>query len=116
MAFRALHSTLLRRTKARAPMLALFRWSFTTRGSLGERTARAAGWLITGDLVNQALGLVKMALLCRLIAPGDFGLMAFALIALKWVEYFSDTGIRTALIRHPGEVGSYLDTAWTLQV
>lgn len=61
------------------------------------------------------IGLAKMVILARLLAPKDFGLMGLAVLVLSWFETFSQTGFSTALIRKPGEVESYLGTFWTVQ-
>jgi O-antigen/teichoic acid export membrane protein len=41
--------------------------------------------------------------------------MGIALIMLKWLEYFTESGVNDALIQKRGDVRPYLNTAWTVQ-
>src|SRR5687768_722315 len=92
------------------------RWLLSADGLLRERILRAAFWLFLGNAFARVAGFIKLAVLARLLAPGDFGLMGVALVVLRWVDYFTQTGFRDALIQKPGDVRPYLDTAWTVQV
>jgi len=87
-----------------------------SRPGLQERVLRGGAWLVAADLANRAIGLVKMAILARLLAPKDFGLMGLAVLVLSWFDMFSQTGFSWALIRKPGDVEPYLGTCWTVQV
>ncbi len=82
---------------------------------LQHRVLRGGAWLLGADLANRAIGLVKITILASLLAPKDFGLMGMAVLVLSWFDTFSQTGFSTALIRKPGDVGSYLGTFWTVQ-
>jgi O-antigen/teichoic acid export membrane protein len=73
-------------------------------------------WLALAELVARGAGLGKIAFLARLLAPGDFGVMAIAMIVVAWTEHFTQTGLKDALIQKPGAVRGYLDTFWTVQV
>lgn len=87
----------------------------TSGRGLQDRVLRGGAWLLGADLANRALGLVKITILARLLAPNDFGLMGMAVLVLSWFDTFSQTGFSTALIRKPGEVEAYLGTFWTVQ-
>jgi O-antigen/teichoic acid export membrane protein len=80
-----------------------------------HRVLRGGAWLLGADLAGHAIGLIKMLVMARLLAPKDFGLMGLAVLVLAWFDVFSQTGFSTALIRKPGDVGSYLATFWTVQ-
>lgn len=58
--------------------------------------------------------MARLIVLARLLTPHDFGLMAVALTAMALMRQFSETGFKQALIQRPGEVRSYLGTAWTV--
>jgi O-antigen/teichoic acid export membrane protein len=92
------------------------RWLVAGTGSLQERVLRSGVWLLAGDGAARAAGLLKVAILGRLLSPSDFGLMGVAVVLLGWLDYFTQTGISAALIRWPGTIGVYLDAAWTIQV
>lgn len=87
-----------------------------TVAPLGERAVRGAGWVLAGRAVGQALQLVMLVVLARLLSPGDFGVFGIAMLALVTLETFSHLGFRRALIQHPEDPLPYLDTAWTCQV
>jgi O-antigen/teichoic acid export membrane protein len=92
------------------------RWLFSGEGSLQHRALRGGLWLLLGDVITRLGGLLKLAILGRLLAPEDFGLMGIALLLLKWLDYFTQTGFKDALIQKAGEIRPYLDTAWTVQL
>lgn len=92
------------------------RWLLSGTGSLQERVLRSGVWLLVGDGAARAAGLLKVAILGRLLSPSDFGLMGVALVLLGWLDYFTQTGISAALIQRPGSIGAYLDAAWTIQI
>lgn len=65
--------------------------------------------------LDQVLGLLRILILARLLAPEDFGLYAVAAIALGVVAAVSETGFQAALVQRPGDIAPHLDTAWTVQ-
>jgi O-antigen/teichoic acid export membrane protein len=73
-------------------------------------------WLAAGDGFSAMLGFVKLAIIARLLAPADFGLLAIALLTTGWLEYLTDPSFRDALIRHQDDVAPYIDTVWTAQI
>jgi len=92
------------------------RWLLSSAGPLQERVLRSGVWLVAGDAAARAAGMLKVAILGRLLSPSDFGLMGVAVVLLGWLDYFTQTGITAALIQWPGTIGAYLDVAWTIQV
>jgi O-antigen/teichoic acid export membrane protein len=62
------------------------------------------------------VGVASIAVLARLLTPGDFGTIAFAMLFVGIVEAFGDTGERLALIRQASLDRSYYDTAFLLQI
>lgn len=91
-------------------------WLLAGGGPLKERVLRGGFWLLVGDGVARGAGLVKLAILARLLSPEDFGLMGIALVVLGGVEYFTQMGMNNALIQKSEDIRPYLDTAWTIQV
>ena len=91
------------------------KWLFSDVGTLREQVLRGGCWLVLSDALTSGAGIIKVALVARLLAPGDFGLFGIALVVQRLVEAFTDTGVVAALIQKRGDVRPYLDTAWTLQ-
>lgn len=86
------------------------------RASLRTRTWKGGAWLLIAQGLSRGSDFAKRVILARLLSPNDFGLMGIALMVLNWLDYFTDTGIRPALIQKQGEIDRYFDTAWTAQL
>lgn len=83
---------------------------------LYQRTVRSGVWVFSLRILERALGIVKLVILARILAPNDFGLMGIALLALACLETFSQTGFQQALIQKKGGTEKYLDVAWTFML
>ena len=64
-------------------------------------TARAAMWAFASTAGTRIVTLVGLAVLARLLAPRDFGLLAFALVYITYAETVGDLGTTVALIYWP---------------
>jgi len=63
------------------------------------------------------MGLVRNMILARILAPGDFGLMAIVMSVLAVLSSLTDIGVQQSIIRHPeGNKKEYLNIAWWIQV
>jgi len=80
--------------------------------SLSKKVVRGGIWMFSLRIASRVLLLVSTVILARLLAPGDFGLMGIALLAMGTIETFSQTGFETALVQKKGEIREYLDTVW----
>ena len=58
--------------------------------------------------------LAVMMVLARLLAPSDFGLMALAVVALRFVSYFAQLGVTQAVVQRPQLTAAELRVAFTL--
>lgn len=61
-------------------------------------TKRAAVWAFLAVTGTRILSLASLAVLARLLAPRDFGLLAFALLYITYAETIGDLGTAAALI------------------
>lgn len=68
---------------------------------IARRTARAAVWSLSATVGTRLISLISLAVLARLLAPRDFGLLAFALVYITYVETIGDLGSSLALIYWP---------------
>jgi O-antigen/teichoic acid export membrane protein len=82
--------------------------------SLKTRVARGGAWIFALRLGSQLLNLLRLIVLARLLAPGDFGLMGIALLGMATLQTLSEPGFRAALIQRKESAEGYLDTAWTI--
>lgn len=70
-------------------------------GRLATASARGVGWAFAATIGGRALLLVAMAVLARILAPEDFGLVAFALVFILYADTVGDLGTSVALIHWP---------------
>lgn len=69
--------------------------------SRGDGAAWSVVWAFAGTAASRVLWLAALAVLARLLAPRDFGLLAFALVYITYVETIADLGTGAALIYWP---------------
>ena len=67
----------------------------------GDGAAWSVVWAFAGTVASRLLWLGALAVLARLLAPRDFGLLAFALVYITYVETVADLGTGAALIYWP---------------
>lgn len=84
--------------------------------SVRRRIAVGAGWAAGLRLADRVIGLLSISILARLLVPGDFGLVAYAMTFYGLVEAFLQFGFESVLIRDHERCSARYDTAWTLGV
>lgn len=67
--------------------------------SIGTQAARGVLWMTAQNWLARAGGLVTIAILTRLLAPEDFGLLAVASTLLTLTYVLSDLGLSTYLVQ-----------------
>lgn len=67
----------------------------------GRSTAKAVGWAFVATSGSRIVTLIGLTLLARILAPAEFGLLAFALAYIVYVDTIADLGTGTALIYWP---------------
>jgi lipopolysaccharide exporter len=80
--------------------------------SLGSRTLKGTLWLGFGKTYTQLLLLAKAVILGRLLGPEEFGLVGVALLAVMFLNTFTNTGFGSALVQHPDPQERDIITAW----
>ena len=74
-----------------------------------------AAWMLGARLVERALGLVSTAVLARILAPEDFGLVAMAMVFVAAADLLGAFGLDWALVRQKNLTSQHLDTVWTIR-
>ena len=69
--------------------------------STGRTTARAAVWAFLAMASGRLVTMVGLGILARLLAPREFGLLAFALAYITYAETIGDLGSGMALVYWP---------------
>jgi lipopolysaccharide exporter len=67
----------------------------------GRKTARAAAWAFLSSSGARVVTLIGLSILARLLAPREFGLLAFALTYIVYVDTIADLGSGAALVYWP---------------
>ena len=73
----------------------------SSTGSISGAAARSILWACCSQGVSKLTSLAMMVALARLLAPADFGLMAFALAFIMYLEMVGDLGTSAALVYWP---------------
>ena len=81
-----------------------------------DRAVRGGLWVFSLRITQQALIVLRLVILARLLSPNDFGLMGIALLTMAVIESLSQTGFDVALIQRKERIEDYLDTAWTVEI
>lgn len=85
--------------------------------NIKAKAVRSSGLTFLSIGGSNTLRLISSLILTRLLFPEAFGLMALVQVFMAGLGMFSDTGIRTAIIRHArGDDPGFLNTAWTIQI
>jgi O-antigen/teichoic acid export membrane protein len=82
--------------------------------NVGRALAHGSAWMVALRWAMRGLGLLSTFVLARLLSPGDFGLVAMAMLVVGLVEVFSHAGQELALIRLEHPTNADFDSAWTL--
>lgn len=90
--------------------------SLVREGSIMERTARGAGWVVGWRFVNRGVGLVSTLILVRLLAPSAFGIVALSMNLMFSLARLSEVGILGAIIRNDRPDRELYDTGFTINV
>jgi len=92
--------------------------SFLNRedGSLQKRTIRSGIWVIFANIGVNSLAFIRSIVLARLLLPEIFGLISIAMIVVRGLELFTQTGFAAALIHRQKGFDEAKDTAFTLMV
>jgi len=70
-------------------------------GNLTTKTVQGISWNLFATISNTVLQLVYTAVMARLLSPSDFGIMAMAMVVIKFGDYFSRMGMSQALVQKP---------------
>lgn len=84
--------------------------------AVGRALASGSAWMVGLRWAMRGLGLLSTFILARLLTPGDFGLVAMAMLVVELVEVFGQAGQQLALIRIPAPTRADYDSAWTLGI
>jgi lipopolysaccharide exporter len=115
MSYRGSVNTFQQRWLAARGLFASARAEFQSE-SLAAQMVRGGAWTLGLRVAVQAASLVQVAVLARLLAPEDFGLMGIALMTIGILEMVTDGGLAAALVQRRDDANPYLNTIFTVQL
>jgi O-antigen/teichoic acid export membrane protein len=78
---------------------------------------RSAIWSVLGKGGAYTIRIGGNLILTRILFPEAFGLMATANTILLLIQFFADTGVKTAIIQNPkGNESEFINTAWIINI
>lgn len=83
---------------------------------LSSKVAKGGFWLLILRMLDNAIGLLKLFIIARLLTPNDFGLLGIAFLIIATLDTFSQTGLDTALIQMKNDIKEYLNTVWSISI
>ena len=85
--------------------------------SLKAKSVRSMMMLGIGTATERGLKFVRYMILTRILAPGQFGLMAIVLVVATMFDAFTQVGVKQSVIQNKrGAEFDYLNVAWWFQV
>jgi O-antigen/teichoic acid export membrane protein len=93
-----------------------FRVSTPPAGDLAGRTVRGVLWNYGSFALSKAVVLVATAVLARLLAPEEFGIVAVATVAVVFLTVLQDLGLGPALIQRRGDIEKASNVVFTLNL
>ncbi|GGT30253.1 lipopolysaccharide biosynthesis protein [Streptomyces kurssanovii] len=70
-------------------------------GKLTSTTASGLRWMLLGAVATFAVQSAYSAVMSRLLMPSDFALLALAMFMLRFVSYFAQGGLSSAIVQRP---------------
>lgn len=83
---------------------------------IAQRTVQAVFWNYTSFGLGKLLVFLTTAVLARLLAPEEFGVVAFATVAVSYLHVLNDLGLGAALIQRRQSVEEAAHTVFTLNL
>jgi lipopolysaccharide exporter len=83
---------------------------------LSRSTFKGLQWTYSASIAGSLLQLAYTAAMGRLLTPADFGVLAIALVFLRFGQYFAQMGVGPALIQSPTMNDRKIRTAFVMNL
>ena len=83
---------------------------------IAHKTAWGFIWNFSAYFLGKIIVLITTAILARILAKSDFGLVAVAVVAINYLSVLKDLGLGVALIQRKGEVQEAANTVFTINL
>lgn len=83
---------------------------------IAQKTTWGFIWNFSAYFLGKLIVLITTAILARLLAKSDFGLVAVAVVAINYLSVLKDLGLGVALIQRKGDVQEAANTVFTINL
>jgi O-antigen/teichoic acid export membrane protein len=83
---------------------------------LTKKTLHAAGWNYASFGLGKLVVLITITILARLLNPEEFGIVAFASLAVAYLSVLKDFGLGSALIQRRSDIEEASHTVFTINL
>jgi O-antigen/teichoic acid export membrane protein len=83
---------------------------------IAQKTAWGFIWNFSAYFLGKIVVLITTAILARLLAKNDFGLVAIAVVAINYLSVLKDLGLGVALIQRKGDIKEAANTVFTINL
>jgi O-antigen/teichoic acid export membrane protein len=81
-----------------------------------EHPLTSGVWTAAGYALQGLLTLGSLAVLARILSPGEFGLVSAAMLAINFSRLFSEGAIGPGVVQHPNLRTEHIEAAFTLSL
>ena len=81
---------------------------------IAQKTAWGFIWNCSAYFLGKIVVLITTAILARLLAKNDLGLVAIAVVAINYLSVLKDLGLGVALIQRKGDIKEAANTVFTI--
>jgi O-antigen/teichoic acid export membrane protein len=85
-------------------------------GVSSKNALRGVGYLSLVNIVTHVVGLVRVAILARLLSPVDFGIFALAMVLIKGLEMITAVGTQSYIVQKEKIDDEFVGNAWTVNI
>lgn len=82
--------------------------------TIGGKVSRGIAWNLVGAAVSNAVRVLVLIALGRLLAPAEIGIVAKAMTVLVFINVIRDLGLGSALVQHKQPTRAHIRTAFTV--
>lgn len=87
-----------------------------TDGDIDSKIIRSGFWVGLSKIIGTGISVFRSIILARLLTPEIFGLMSICMVAVRGLEFFTQTGFYAALVHRQDDFQEAKDTAYTLMI
>ena len=81
-----------------------------------SKSIHSGKWMAVSMVAQRVLSLVTFFVLARLLTPADYGIITIVLMVTAVADRLASHGLGTALVQKGGDIDSYLDPLWTINL